>query len=119
MHRTTIAGTYAYPGEHMVESYYAPSLQLLYDESTRMSWESRCAYLTFVNIISACPCGASSAPNTVIGRFICTPVALIGTRIMLCCLWGGAVESVLPMKMETAHLLSHAPEIQILWPFIT
>eukprot|EP00955_Chlamydomonas_euryale_P114752 366301-Chlamydomonas_euryale.AAC.27 len=66
---------------------------------------------------SAWPCGASSCPNTSIGRTTRTPGASIGTSTMLCCLCAGAEVSVLPMKMATRQRGSHAPLVHHLTPF--
>ena len=63
------------------------------------------------NVVSACPCGASSYPNTLSGRTTSTPFARIGTSTMLCWRCFGtfafAASSsvvVFPMKIATSHL---------------
>nr|GMD31567.1 Uncharacterised protein [Ipomoea batatas] len=73
---------------------------------------------TFSNSISACPCGASSKPNTVSGRSIFIPGEFISTKIMDCCLCIGAVGSVFPCKMRSLHLGSMAPLVHHFFPLM-
>ena len=77
------------------------------------------AHLTSSKRISAWPWGASSWPNTVIGRTTCAPAASIGTSTMHCCRCTGAEASFFPIKMQMAQRASHAPEIQTLRPVTT
>mmetsp|Transcript_1761 Transcript_1761/g.4004 ORF Transcript_1761/g.4004 Transcript_1761/m.4004 type:complete len:244 (-) Transcript_1761:732-1463(-) len=71
---------------------------------------------TFSNRVSACPCGASSYPNTGKCRTTVTPGASIGTSTILCCLCLGASGDVFPMKMASRHRGSHAPLVHHLSP---
>ena len=67
---------------------------------------------TFRNATSACPCGASSNPNTGSGRTTSTPGLSIGTSTMDCWRCGAAAPGLLlPMKIATAQRGSQAPEI--------
>ncbi len=74
---------------------------------------------TFSNVISACPCGASSYPKTGSMRLMVTPGVSIGTRIIDCCWWRAAAGSVLPMKIAILQRGSPAPEMYHLRPFST
>src|SRR6202451_4207989 len=74
---------------------------------------------TFSKLISACPCGAWSYPNTVNIRTILTPGVSSGTRIIDCCLCGGAEGSLLPMNIAILHRGSPAPEDHHFRPLIT
>lgn len=53
---------------------------------------------TFSNVISACPWGASSKPNTVNGLFMWTPGVWTSTKIIDCCLCFAALKSVFPCQ---------------------
>src|SRR6266446_4937286 len=48
-----------------------------------------------------------------------TPGVSIGTRIIDCCLCGGAAGSVLPMKMQILQRGSPDPDDHHLWPLMT
>src|SRR5260370_14815039 len=74
---------------------------------------------TFSKVTSAWPCGAWSKPNTVSIRTTFTPDASMGTRIIDCCLYGGADGSVLPMKMAILQRGSPAPEVHHFRPLMT
>ena len=74
---------------------------------------------TFSNVISACPCGASSYPKTCIMRLMVTPLVSIGTRIIDWRWCVGASGLLWPMKIEILQRGSPAPEIHHLWPLIT
>src|SRR5882724_3964023 len=52
-------------------------------------------------------------------RWMVTPGASSGTRIMDCCLWRGAEGSVLPMKIAILQRGSPAPDDHHLRPLIT
>src|SRR5580704_1944496 len=52
-------------------------------------------------------------------RSMVMPGVSIGTRIMDCCLWRGALGSVLPMKIEILQRGSPAPDDHHLRPLIT
>src|SRR5580704_18304206 len=73
---------------------------------------------TFSNVISACPCGAWSYPNTDSSRTIFTPGVSSGTRIIDCCLWAGAEGSLLPINIAILQRGSPAPEDHHLRPLI-
>mmetsp|Transcript_37885 Transcript_37885/g.93111 ORF Transcript_37885/g.93111 Transcript_37885/m.93111 type:complete len:319 (-) Transcript_37885:246-1202(-) len=68
---------------------------------------------------SACPCGASSYPNTVSGRSTSNPLAGSGTMMIDCCLCAAACGSVFPMKMHMPHRGSIAPDVHHLRPLST
>ena len=75
--------------------------------------------LTFVKDTSACPCGASVKPKT--GKYLSTfiPGVSIGTTIWDCCLClSELLGSVLPIKINTLHLGSIAPEVHHFFPLI-
>ena len=54
--------------------------------------------------------GGSCEPNTCKALMIFTPGASIGTMIIDCCLCLSALLSVFPMKIQTLHRGSIAPE---------
>src|SRR5258708_2006963 len=78
-----------------------PSPSKMFDAGTR----------TFSKVTSPCPCGAWLYPNTLNKRSIFTPGASSGTRIIDCCLCGGAEGSVLPMKIAILQRGSPAPDV--------
>mmetsp|Transcript_38917 Transcript_38917/g.121574 ORF Transcript_38917/g.121574 Transcript_38917/m.121574 type:complete len:307 (+) Transcript_38917:196-1116(+) len=72
--------------------------------------------------ISKCPLGASSSPNTCIGRTRVMPGVSIGTRTMEAVPWRPAsapAAAVLPMKMQILQCRLPAPVIHHLRPLMT
>mmetsp|Transcript_2416 Transcript_2416/g.9800 ORF Transcript_2416/g.9800 Transcript_2416/m.9800 type:complete len:329 (+) Transcript_2416:2466-3452(+) len=84
---------------------------------------SRTDTTTSSNVVSACPCGASSYPNTGNGRTTLTPFVRVGTSTIVCwrCLGTPGVPSgvVFPMKIASSHRGSHAPLVHHFRPLST